>query len=141
MENWYEANIAKTLEHFNTNQNTGLSEQEAASRQTKYGKNEFEQQEKTSLIKDILHQLKDISTIILLLAALLSFCMAIKDGHGFIEPVVIVSIVILNLILAITQERSAEKALEALTSLNSPRCIVLRDGVQKEILPSWFPEM
>lgn len=133
MENWYEANIAKTLEHFNTNQNTGLSEQEAASRQTKYGKNEFEQQEKTSLIKDILHQLKDISTIILLLAALLSLCMAIKDGHGFIEPVVIVSIVILNLILAITQERSAEKALEALTSLNSPRCIVLRDGVQKEI--------
>ncbi len=133
MENWYEANIAKTLEHFKTNENTGLSEQEAANRQTKYGKNEFAKQEKTSLIKDILHQLKDISTIILLLAALLSLCMAIKDGHGFIEPVVIVSIVILNLILAITQERSAEKALEALTSLNSPSCIVLRDGVQKEM--------
>lgn len=133
MENWYEANIARTLEHFNTNQNTGLSEQEAADRQTKYGKNEFAEQEKSSLIKDILHQLKDISTIILLLAALLSLCMAIKDGHGFIEPVVIVSIVILNLILAITQERSAEKALEALTSLNSPNCIVLRDGVQKEM--------
>lgn len=133
MENWYEANIARTLEHFNTDQNTGLSEQEAADRQTKYGKNEFAEQEKSSLIKDILHQLKDISTIILLLAALLSLCMAIKDGHGFIEPVVIVSIVILNLILAITQERSAEKALEALTSLNSPNCIVLRDGVQKEM--------
>jgi calcium-translocating P-type ATPase len=133
VENWYEANIAKTLEHFKTNENTGLSEQEAANRQTKYGKNEFAKQEKTSLIKDILHQLKDISTIILLLAALLSLCMAIKDGHGFIEPVVIVSIVILNLILAITQERSAEKALEALTSLNSPSCIVLRDGVQKEM--------
>lgn len=133
MENWYEASVSKTLEHFNANENTGLSETEAVNRQTKYGRNEFDKQEKESLIKDILHHLKDISTIILLLAALLSLCMAIKDGHGFIEPVVIVSIVILNLVLAITQERSAEKALEALTSLNSPDCLVLRDGVQKEM--------
>ncbi|WP_243126790.1 cation-translocating P-type ATPase [Clostridium sp. HBUAS56010] len=133
MENWYEASISKTLKHFNTNEKTGLSDQEAGNRQSTYGKNEFAEQEKSSLVRDVLHQLKDISTIILLLAALLSLCMAIRDGHGFIEPVVIVSIVILNLILAITQERSAEKALEALTSLNSPNCVVLRDGVQKEI--------
>lgn len=133
MENWYEASVSKTLQHFNANENTGLSENEAVNRQKTYGKNEFDKLEKTSLIKDILHHLKDISTIILLLAALLSLGMALKDGHGFIEPVVIVSIVILNLVLAITQERSAEKALEALTSLNSPDCIVLRDGVQKEM--------
>lgn len=133
MENWYEASVSKTLEHFNANENTGLSESEAGNRQRKYGRNEFDKQEKSSLIRDILHHLKDISTIILLLAALLSLCMAIKDGHGFIEPVVIVSIVILNLVLAITQERSAEKALEALTSLNSPDCVVIRDGIQKEM--------
>jgi calcium-translocating P-type ATPase len=133
VENWYEASVSKTLEHFNANENTGLSESEAGNRQTKYGRNEFDKQEKSSLIRDILHHLKDISTIILLLAALLSLCMAIKDGHGFIEPVVIVSIVILNLVLAITQERSAEKALEALTSLNSPDCVVIRDGIQKEM--------
>jgi calcium-translocating P-type ATPase len=133
VENWYEASVSKTLEHFNANENTGLSETEAGNRQTKYGRNEFDKQEKSSLIHDILHHLKDISTIILLLAALLSLCMAIKDGHGFIEPVVIVSIVILNLVLAITQERSAEKALEALTSLNSPDCVVIRDGIQKEM--------
>ena len=133
MENWYVASIAETLEHFNTNENTGISDQEVANRQSKYGKNEFAQQEKTSLIKEIMHHLKDISTIILLLAALLSLGLALKDGHGFIEPVVIVSIVVLNLILAITQERGAEKALEALSSLNSPNCIVMRDGIQKEM--------
>ncbi|HBG12131.1 MAG TPA: magnesium-transporting ATPase, partial [Clostridium sp.] len=133
MENWYVASIAETLEHFNTNENTGISDQEVANRQSKYGKNEFAQQEKTSLINEILHHLKDISTIILLLAALLSLGLALKDGHGFIEPVVIVSIVVLNLILAITQERGAEKALEALSSLNSPNCIVMRDGIQKEM--------
>ncbi|HBE84378.1 MAG TPA: magnesium-transporting ATPase, partial [Lachnoclostridium sp.] len=133
MENWYVTSTAEILEHFNTNVNTGISDQEVANRQSKYGKNEFAKQEKTSLIKEILHHLKDISTIILLLAALLSLGMALKDGHGFIEPVVIVSIVVLNLILAITQERGAEKALEALSSLNSPNCIVIRGGVQKEM--------
>uniref|UniRef100_UPI003260A6A2 cation-translocating P-type ATPase n=1 Tax=Clostridium sp. NkU-1 TaxID=1095009 RepID=UPI003260A6A2 len=96
-------------------------------------KTSLQSRKKTSLIKEILHQLKDISTIILLLAALLSLGMALREGHGFLEPVVIVSIVILNLILAITQERGAEKALEALSSLNSPNCIVLREGIQKEM--------
>jgi len=133
VENCYVTSVAETLEHFNTNENTGLSDQEVANRQGRYGKNEFAEQEKTSLIKEILHHLKDISTIILLLAALLSLVMALREGHGFLEPVVIVSIVILNLILAITQERGAEKALEALSSLNSPNCIVLREGIQKEM--------
>ncbi len=133
MENWYMAGTAETIENFDTNENTGLTEQEVVNRQGRYGKNEFASQEKTSLVKEILHQLKDISTIILLLAALLSLGMALREGHGFIEPVVIVSIVILNLILAITQEHGAEKALEALSSLNSPNCIVLREGIQKEM--------
>lgn len=38
MENWYVASIAETLEHFNTNENTGISDQEVANRQSKYGK-------------------------------------------------------------------------------------------------------
>lgn len=59
--------------------------------------------------------------------------LAIKEGHGFIEPIVILSIVIMNLVLAITQEGKAERALEALSDLNSPTCVVLRDGIQQEI--------
>jgi calcium-translocating P-type ATPase len=67
------------------------------------------------------------------LAAVLSLALAISNGHGFIEPVVIVSIVIMNMILAVTQERGAERALEALSVLNSPTCFVIRDGVKQEI--------
>jgi len=54
------------------------------------------------------------------LAVVLSFLLALRDGHGFIESAVIISIVILNVILAVTQERGAERALEALSVLNSP---------------------
>lgn len=133
MGKWYDTSVTHILEHYGTDKNIGLSATEVAKQQSKYGKNEFAKQEKPGLGKEILHQLKDISTIILLLAALLSLFMALRHGDGFIEPVVILSIVILNMILAITQERSAEKALEALTSLNTPNCIVLREGVQVEI--------
>ncbi|MEY8356233.1 cation-translocating P-type ATPase [Lachnospiraceae bacterium 54-53] len=133
MGKWYDTGISETLRHFNTNKDTGLSPQEVGKQQSEYGKNEFAKQEKISLGKEILRQLGDISTIILLLAAMLSFGMALRNGEGFIEPVVILSIVALNMVLAITQERSAEKALEALTSLNAPDCVVLREGVLQEI--------
>ncbi len=133
MEKWYDKSISGTLGHFRTNANMGLSGNEAAKRQNEHGKNEFAKQERVSLFKAILHQLSDISTIILLLAAALSFGLALRHGEGFIEPIVILSIVILNITLAITQERSAEKALEALTDLNAPNCIVLRDGIRQEI--------
>jgi calcium-translocating P-type ATPase len=39
----------------------------------------------------------------------------------------------MNVILAVTQERGAEKAVEALSVLNSPSCFVLRDGIKQEI--------
>lgn len=133
MEKWYDTSVSETLERLNTDKKTGLTPQEVLKRQNEYGKNEFAKQEKVSMGKEILHQLGDISTIILLLAAMLSFGMALRHGEGFIEPVVILSIVALNMILAITQERSAEKALEALTSLNAPNCVVVREGMQQEM--------
>lgn len=110
-----------------------MSQEIVVSRQTEYGKNVFAEQEKDGLMKTILRHLKDVSTIILIMAAALSFMLAIRNGHGYIEPLVIVSIVIMNLILAITQEGKAERALEALADLNSPTCIVIREGIQQQI--------
>lgn len=133
MKKWYDTDILDALKDFKVSTDTGLSVQEAGNRQIEYGKNVLVAQERESLLKEILHQLGDISTIILLLAAALSFVLALRHGDDFIEPFVILSIVILNTVLAITQERSAENALEVLSCLNSPTCIVLRDGVQQEI--------
>jgi len=39
----------------------------------------------------------------------------------------------LNVVLAITQEGKAEKALEALEKLNSPLCVVVREGIKQNI--------
>lgn len=133
MSNWYNMNEHKLFEALHTNDSKGLSESEALERQKKYGKNEFDKEKKESIVSKILHQLKDISAIILLFAVAMSFLLAIKEGSGFLEPIVILSIVILNIVLAITQESSAEKSLDALINMNSPTCLVLRDGMQKKI--------
>jgi calcium-translocating P-type ATPase len=130
---FYRLDEEAVVNKMGTNVSTGLTDSQVKSRVKKYGYNEFKKQPPESVFKKIFNQLKDISVIILLIAALLSFVLAIREGHGYIEPVVILSIVIINVILAISQEKSAQKAIDALSDLNSPVCVVIRNGIQKRI--------
>lgn len=132
MKKWHNMNVDDVLVSLGSNAKQGLTPQDIQESQEKYGKNEYEAQKKQSIGMAILYQLKDISTVVLIVAAVLSYILAFKGG-SFIEPIVISSIIIMNIALAISQERSAERALEALANLNSPTCIVLRDGAQHEI--------
>ncbi len=64
---------------------------------------------------------------ILLLAATISFIIALTgDGHegiaAFVEPFVILLILVLNGLVAIYQDRDAESALEALKNLQAVEC-------------------
>ncbi|MCL1901547.1 MAG: cation-translocating P-type ATPase, partial [Firmicutes bacterium] len=131
--NWHSTDKKTVLKEQNTDIHNGLNEKEVAIRQEKFGANKFSEKKKEPLFFQILRQLKDVSVIVLLIAAVLSFLLALKGDDNFIAPAVILLIVVINTILAVSQERGAEKALEALAVLNSPTCFVLRDGVKKEI--------
>jgi len=133
MNNWYNMDKDSVLSDYKTDEQNGLIEKEIADRLGQFGLNKFAEKKKESLSMQILHQFKDVSVIVLLIAAALSFLLAIREGNGFIEPIVILSIIIANMILAITQERGAEKALEALAVLNSPLCFVIRNGTKQQI--------
>ncbi|MDR1868401.1 MAG: HAD-IC family P-type ATPase, partial [Treponema sp.] len=133
MSNWYNMDKEAVLKEQSSDAQKGLTAGEAQKRQAEFGLNKFAEKKKETVFSQIIRQLKDVAVIILLLAAVLSFALALRDGHGFIEPAVIISIVIMNVILAITQERGAERALEALAVLNSPSCFVIRDGYKQEI--------
>lgn len=130
---WYEITQKALEEELGVSTDRGLSQAEANRRQEAEGKNEFAPPKKESLGKKVLHHLADVSTIVLILAFVLSLALALRSGHGFVEPIVIIAIVIMNLILAITQEGKAERALDALADMNSPTCTVLRDGQEMEI--------
>ncbi|MCL1981460.1 MAG: HAD-IC family P-type ATPase, partial [Clostridiales bacterium] len=132
MIDWYEKNRSELVAELGSDIETGLSPGVAAEK-LKHGKNQFEEQKPEGVGKKILHNLRDVSTIILMFAAALSLVTGMHHGEGFVEFIVIMSIVALNMVLAITQERSAEKSLAALKSLSSPTSLVVRGGMQQEI--------
>nr|WP_237076519.1 cation-transporting P-type ATPase [Mycoplasma phocoeninasale] len=72
--------IISKEKYLQTDIHKGLSSQEAISRQEIFGKNELAAPKKINPFIAYLAQFKDILVIILLLASLLSYILAIVDG-------------------------------------------------------------
>lgn len=118
-----------------TNELSGLSHAQANELLTRNGKNKFTEEKKTLLIVKLLHHLTDFTTIILLIAAAISFYTAITTHEGeYIEGIMIISIVILNAVLALVQENNAEKSLDALQQMTQQTIQVIREGEQIEVV-------
>lgn len=133
---YWSVSAEKALEELDTRVKEGLSVQEARHRLDEHGANAYQQAKPESVASMVLRQFKDVANIILLVAAALSLALAVREGHGYLEPLVIFAIIVLNITLAVTQERGAERALEALKNLNSPSCLVLRGGARLEVATS-----
>ena len=91
---------------FKTDFATGLSQKEAEARLEKYGENELDEEEEESIWEKIKEQFEDLLARILLLAATISFIIAISgDGEegiaAYVEPFVILLILVLNALVAI----------------------------------------
>ena len=123
-------NVVKLL---GSNVRTGLSSGKVKEIQAEIGLNQFDEERKETVFEKIIHQLKEVTTIILLFAAVISLYLAVTSGHGYAEPAVIIAIVVLNAVLGIKQESNAEKALEALKKMNNHTTKIIRDGKIDEI--------
>ncbi|MFR7592276.1 MAG: calcium-translocating P-type ATPase, PMCA-type [Longibaculum sp.] len=126
----YQKTIDELVNEYQTNTTTGLTNQEAKIRLEKNGENKLEEAKQKTSFQKFVDQFKDAMIIILLIAAAISFGLAIeeKDLSAFFEPLLILLIVILNAIMGVVQENKAEKSLAALMSLSSPHARVIRDG-------------
>lgn len=130
----YKQSIDQVKNELNSNVTQGLSQKEAEDRLAQYGKNEFEEKPKESIIKKLLYSLSGFTTIILLIAAIISFYTTIATSHGdYFEGILIIAIVIINAVLTIVQEGNAEKSLAMLQEMNKQSCLVLRDGKIEKI--------
>ena len=131
MKAWYAVTEREVLDELGTDRGQGLSAREAAARLEHYGMNRLGGKEKPSPVKQFLNQMKDPMILVLLAAAVLS--LIASGGEDWIEAVIILVIVVVNALISISQENSAEKALEALQKMSAPLAKVVRDGEQQRL--------
>ncbi|EKD17245.1 uncharacterized protein L3040_008890 [Drepanopeziza brunnea f. sp. 'multigermtubi'] len=132
MENAYARSTSDVLSFFSVSETQGLTESQVAASREKHGRNAIAEDPPTPIWKLILEQFKDQLVIILLGSAAISFVLALlEEGEGwtaFVDPAVILTILILNAVVGVSQESSAEKAIAALQEYSANEAKVIRDG-------------
>ena len=128
MSQWYAKTPGQTLSELGVSQSAGLSARQAQERLEQHGPNKLSGAKKEPLWLRFLNQLKDPMILVLLAAAALS--LVSSGGEDWVEAVIILVIVVVNACISISQENSAEKALEALQKLSAPLAKVIREGQQ-----------
>ncbi|KAF3780310.1 Calcium-transporting ATPase endoplasmic reticulum-type [Nymphaea thermarum] len=136
--------VDQCLKEYNVRLDKGLNSYEVEKRRERYGWNELEKESGKPLWRLVLEQFDDMLVKILLVAALVSFILAYfhaeESGESgftaYVEPLVILLILILNAIVGVWQESNAEKALEALKDMQSEQAKVFRDGYLVPDLPA-----
>ena len=121
----------KIIAHYRTS-SEGLTKKQVTERE-KYGQNKLQEKNKDNLFKKIYKHLSDIASLVLLFAVILSTYLAATGSEKWSQPIIIGSILLLNVVISIYQENSAEKALAALKKLNVSECTVLRNGERETI--------
>jgi P-type Ca2+ transporter type 2C len=124
----------------------GLTSDQVKLRQEQYGFNILEKSKGKSTLTLILEQFEDRLVQILLGVALLSGIFSyleVRQATGeealwksFVEPLIILAILVLNAAVGVWQTSSAQDSLEALQKLQPSLATVLRDGAWQSGIPA-----
>ena len=125
---WFAQSIETVLQAQSVNPATGLTEAEVRLRLEQYGKNELKGKPKKSLLALFLAQLQDMLIYVLFGAAAITVFIG-----NYVDSVIILSVVALNAVIGVAQEYKAEKAMEALQKMTSPKSLLRRGGEVKEV--------
>ncbi len=124
---WYKLPQAKIFELLKTRK-TGLTDQEVAARQRKYGSNTLPQDKRATWVILLLKQFQSSLIYILLFAAGVSLLL-----NDYVDMYVILAAVLLNVIVGFIQENRAMKAMDKLRRVVEFSTLVLRDSRELKI--------
>lgn len=125
---FFNKTIEEVLKELGSNPLTGLSQKETELKREKFGLNQLETKKPKTLISMFFAQLNDILIYILIAAAVISALLGETS-----DAIIIAIVIVINATVGIIQESKAEKALDALKKLSTPKAVVRRDGQLKEI--------
>ncbi|XP_062020379.1 calcium-transporting ATPase 3, endoplasmic reticulum-type [Rosa rugosa] len=132
MEDAYARSATEVLDFFGVDPKRGLSETQVSQHARLYGQNVLPEEKRASFWKLVLKQFDDLLVKILIVAAIVSFVLALINGDtgltAFLEPSVILTILAANAAVGVITETNAEKALEELRAYQADNATVLRNG-------------
>ncbi len=131
---WHSKHYTEALRHYETESHNGLSAAAVKEKQQKFGLNTLPEKKRTSLIVKFFMQFNDFMIIVLIAAAGVSFLISLLNGHNdYFDSIIILFIVAVNAVLGLIQENKAEKSLDALKKMTTPKSKVQREGKIVEV--------
>jgi magnesium-transporting ATPase (P-type) len=142
--------ISTIYQSLQTNPSLGLTDEQATNRLDIYGYNQLKMARGKNLFTLIMEQFDDKLVQILLVVAVISGIFSYYEHQqhvhdiigktsllqSFVEPIVILAILVLNAIVGVWQSKSAEGSIEALKKLQPSLCTVLRNGIWMDNMDS-----
>lgn len=125
---WHTKRIEETLAGVGSSK-TGLTDEAVRKAMETHGRNEFVQAKRKSTLSVFFSQFNDFMIIVLLVAAVIS-----GFSGELVDSIVIIAIVLINAIIGFVQEYRAEKTMEALRGMATPKVPVLRNGTVRHVL-------
>ena len=125
---WHTLAPGEVVEHWETNPEQGLSDEEARRRLEEYGPNEVEAGRTTPWWRILLKQFLDPLIYILIFAAVVALFF-----QEYIDAGVIAAILVINAAIGFFQELRARKAILSLAEMTAPKAQVMREGRSREI--------
>ena len=128
---WFTKSQNDVLKELNVDPKVGLTTDEVNARLQKYGQNKLKGKPKKTLLELFIAQLQDMLIYVLIAAAVINLIVDIK--HGWTDALIIMAVVLINAVVGVVQESKAEKALEALQQMTTPKSLVRRNGEVIEV--------
>lgn len=121
------------LTELHTNATEGLTSEGVTAAREKSGSNELIARKRANIFVRILRHLKDITSLVLIFAVILSAYLTLTGEGTWTKTIVISCIVVLNVGISLFQEGRAEKAIASLQSMTTQTVDVLRDNERQQI--------
>ncbi|WP_440997663.1 cation-transporting P-type ATPase [Arhodomonas sp. SL1] len=124
---WHALEASEALDRLKSARD-GLNDEEAAARLSRHGPNRLAEQARESGLRRFLRQFHNVLIYILIAAAAGTAAL-----QHWVDTGVILGVVLINALIGFLQEGKAEKAMDAIRGMLSPRATVLRDGNRRTV--------
>lgn len=127
-QDYYYQSVEETLEDFESDADSGLTEKLYQKRKEKFGPNRLRKASKKSRLRILFDQFKSIVILVLLIAAIIAFAF-----QHLAEGIAVTAVLLVNTLIGFITELKAIRSMESLRQMQKDQIRVRRDGAEEEV--------